>query len=155
MLPSAHPSPQPKRHLDRFSHFFAQLTAECPGMLFPLKIAPSHGGSVPRVIHGSLSPPEPTAETASQSVQTFLRSLRQSVNGHCPFGWGSAPHLIYMLPWAHPIHHSNGISIGSAVFAQITSECRRACRGIPSPSKLSIPMWRNWTPSNTWFLEST
>jgi len=28
MLPWAHPSPQPKQHLDRFSHF-AQLTAEC------------------------------------------------------------------------------------------------------------------------------
>jgi len=28
MLPWAHPSPNPKRHLDRFSRF-AQMTAEC------------------------------------------------------------------------------------------------------------------------------
>ena len=42
----ANPSPQPKPHLDRFSHF-AQRTAECrracqPGTSFPRKTAPSH-----------------------------------------------------------------------------------------------------------------
>jgi len=30
VLPSAHPSAQPKRQFDRFSRFFAQLTAESP-----------------------------------------------------------------------------------------------------------------------------
>jgi len=44
-LPCTYPSPQPKQHIDRFSHF-AQLAAvslACPGTSFPLKIAPSHG----------------------------------------------------------------------------------------------------------------
>jgi len=45
-----------KRHIDRFSRFpvFAQETAECMSLYtlqwdapFPLKIAPSHGGSGP------------------------------------------------------------------------------------------------------------
>jgi len=46
MVPWAHPSLRPKRHVDRFSRFFAQRTVECPITLqwadtfFP-KIAPS------------------------------------------------------------------------------------------------------------------
>jgi len=30
MLTSAHPTPQPKRQIEGFSRFFAQLKAECP-----------------------------------------------------------------------------------------------------------------------------
>jgi len=52
------------------------------------------------------------------------------------------------------VHNSNGISIGSAVFAQFTSECRWACRGIPFPSKLPLPIGI-CAPCNTWFLGST
>ena len=37
------------------------------------------------------------------------------------------------------VHNQNGISIGSAVFAQLKAECRRACPGIPSPSKSPHP----------------
>jgi len=134
MLPWAHPSLQPRWHLDLFSHFctahgsvssvmsrhvlspknlplrmgnwtpsntcflgptrvqkpngisigsavFARLTAKCrrafPGMPSPLTIAPSIRVSGPHLIHGSLSPPEPTAETASRSVQPFLHSSQQ------------------------------------------------------------------------------
>jgi len=48
VLPSAHPSPQPKRQ-SISSAVFAQLKAESPYTLqwhapLPLKIAPSHGG---------------------------------------------------------------------------------------------------------------
>jgi len=62
------------------STVFAEMTVECPHTLqrdtsSPLKIAHSHGGSGPHLIHGSLSPPE----------------------------------------------SSNGISIGLAVFAGLTS----------------------------------
>jgi len=34
----------------------------------------------------------------------------------------------------------DGISIGSAVFAQLTSERRQTCQGMPFPSKLRLPM---------------
>jgi len=52
-----------------------------------------------------------------------------------------------------PAHNPNGISIGSAVFAQMTAEWPYTLQcGAPFPSKLSIPMGGIWTPSNTWFL---
>jgi len=37
----------------------------------PFKIAPSHGGSGPHLIHGSLGPPESSTQMASRSVQPF------------------------------------------------------------------------------------
>ena len=52
------------------------------------------------------------------------------------------------------VHNPNGISIGSAVFAQFTSECLRACRGTPFPK--NCPFSRGFvSPFNTWFLGST
>jgi len=63
VLPSAHPRPQPKRQIDRFSHFFAQMTAEYPYTLqgtapSSLKIAHFHGNLDPHLICGSLGQPE-------------------------------------------------------------------------------------------------
>jgi len=47
MIPQAHPSSQPKRHLNRFRRF-APLTVQFPYTFqwdaLPLKIASSHGG---------------------------------------------------------------------------------------------------------------
>jgi len=72
VLPLAHPSPQPKRQIDR-SASFAQLMAKCHqaclGMSFPLIIAPSHGWSAIHLIHASLSPPESINQMASRLVQ--------------------------------------------------------------------------------------
>ena len=56
-----HLTAHPKWHLDQFSHF---CTAHCrvslhftmAGPPLPLKIVPSHGGSAPSLIHGSLVP---------------------------------------------------------------------------------------------------
>jgi len=78
MIPWAHSSPQPKQHLDRFSHICTTHHRESlyftMGLPFPsLKIAPSHGWSGPHLIHGSLGPPESTTQTASRSVQPFLQ----------------------------------------------------------------------------------
>jgi len=58
-----------------------------------------------------------------------------------------------MFPWAHQVHNPNGISIGSAVFAQLTAKCRRACRDIPFPLKIS-PFSGGPGP-NLWFFGST
>jgi len=119
MLPSAHPSSQPKQHIDRFSHF-APLMAECcrtcPGISFPLKIASSHGD-------------------LDISSRHFLGPTR--------------------------VHNPNSISISSAALAQLTSECRQACPGMPfsptcpSLSTLLLPMDISGHPSSTWFLEPT
>ena len=80
VLPSAHPSPQPKQHLDRFSHFCPVHCRVSSCMFFPLKIAPSHRGI-----------------------------------------W------IAINTWFLELTIQYGISIGLAIFAQLTAECRRAC----------------------------
>jgi len=49
----------------------------------------------------------------------------------------------------------NGISIGSAVFAQMTAECRYTLQqDAPSPQNYQFP-WGIWSPSNTWFAGPT
>ena len=75
MTVRASPSPQSKRHHDRFS-CFCTGTTECSYTLqwdapFPLKIAPSYGGSGPHLIHG----PESSTKTASRLVQPFFAGL--------------------------------------------------------------------------------
>jgi len=46
----------------------------------------------------------------------------------------------------------NGISINSAIFAQITTQYPYTLQwDAPSPSKLPIPMGESGPPSNTWF----
>jgi len=65
------------------SAIFAQLTAKCgqacPGMSFPLIIAPSHGRSGPHLLHTSLGQTKSTIQMESQSVQPFLHRSRQSI----------------------------------------------------------------------------
>jgi len=41
---------------------------------------------------------------------------------NCPFSWGSGPNLTRFLGSIRA-HHPNGISIGSAVFVQMTADC--------------------------------
>jgi len=53
-------------------------------------------------------------------------------------------------------HNLNGISISSAVFAQMTAECPYTLqRDAPSPIKLPFPMGGCGPPSNTRFLGPT
>ena len=40
---------------------------------------------------------------------------------------------MHMLPWPTQVHNPNGTLIGSAIFAQLTAECRRACPGMTFP----------------------
>ena len=99
VLPLAHPSPQPKHQIDRFSRF---CTAQGRKSLVPIlyngrspEIVPTHGGSGRHLTHDSLGPSEPATRP-------------------------------------------NGISIGSAVFAQITAECPYALQwDATSPLKIT------------------
>ena len=55
-----------------------------------------------------------------------------------------APHLIHapLGPPESKIQIPNGVSIGSAVFAQLTAECPYTVQwSAHSPSKLALPMW--------------
>jgi len=80
------------------SAVFAQLTAECPYTLqwaapFPLKIAPSHGGSGPPPNTWFLQQPESSSQMPSRSVKPFLQGLllwqtnrpRYSVSNNRPY----------------------------------------------------------------------
>jgi len=69
----------------------AQLTAESRAILynrrpFPLKIAPSHGGSRPYLTDDSLDQSQPTIQTASRSGSAVFAQ----VTAECP----------YILQWA-------------------------------------------------------
>jgi len=57
-----------------FLHSSGQCHQACPGTSFFIKITPSHGVLDPHLIHGSLSPPKPTTQTASRLVQAFLHA---------------------------------------------------------------------------------
>jgi len=83
-LPSAHPSSQPKRQINRFSHFCT-----------------AHGRN------------------------SLYFTVGDSFPQNWPFSWGSGVWTSsdsWLLGpfWAH---NPNGISIGSAVFAQMTAKC--------------------------------
>jgi len=78
VIPWAHPSPQPKRHLDRFGRFCAddrRLSLYFTmGRTFPPQNCPFTWEAVdPHLIHGLLGPPESSTQTASLSVQPFLQ----------------------------------------------------------------------------------
>ena len=107
VLPSAHPSPQPKRQIDWFCRAHRQ-NAESPFTLqrvtLSQKNAPSHGGS---------GPPSNTL-------------LLGPIQAHNPIG----------------------ISIGSAVFAQMTAVCPYTLQwDAPFPSQNCPLPWGIWTPS--------
>jgi len=78
MSSTAHPSPQPKRHLDRFSRFRTgdrrlslHFTMERP---FPPENCPFSWGDLDsHLIHVSPGPREFATQTASRSVQPFLQ----------------------------------------------------------------------------------
>ena len=88
------------------------------------------------LIHGSLDPPETpesesTSQTASRSVQPFLHSSRQRVtmlyNGPslfllkiAPSHGGSGPLSNTWFLGPTQVRNPNGMSIGSAVFAELT-----------------------------------
>ena len=86
--------------------------------------------------HDALGPFEPTSQTESRSVQPFLHSSPHSVpilyNGTplsplilpLPMG-GSGPPSNTWFPGPTRVHNPNGISIGPAVFAWLTSVTER------------------------------
>jgi len=102
MLPSAHPSPQLKRHLDWFSRFckaHGRVSSACRSMSFPLQNCFFTRGSGSSSNTCFLCPPKSITQTASQSVQPFLHSSLQSdirralSPQNCHFPWGSGPRL--------------------------------------------------------------
>jgi len=151
VLPSAHPSPQPKWQIDRFSHFCTAHGRVSSGTLVP-------PGEYDWIL-ASFIPPESTVQMTNQSVQPFLHSWRQKVPilynvrpfpPKLPFAWGHLDHLIHdsLGYWAH---NTNSITIGSAVFTQVTAKCPCTLQWAPLSPKLPLPIARSGTPSNLFF----
>jgi len=154
LLPSAHPSPQPKRQIDRFSRFCAAHGRKPPyftmGDPFSKNCPFSWGDLGPHLIHDS-SRHNPNCITIASAI--FAQATVE-----CPYTlhWaplfpkiapshgGSWPHLIRYLG---PIraHKPNGISISSAVFAQMTAECPYTLHwDAPFPQNCPFP-WGIWS----------
>jgi len=134
MVPWAHPSPQPKRHLNQFGHFCTAHGRRSlyftVGAHFPEKLPLTMGRSGRHIIHHYLGPFIPTTQMASVSVQLFLHSSPQSVhilyNGRpfppsklpLPMEGSGPPSNTWFLG---RVLNPNGISTCSAVFAGLTS----------------------------------
>jgi len=78
----------------------------------------------PYLIHDSLGPSEPITCKRHIDWSSRFCTAHRSVPLHwaalpiCPILWGIWTH---MVPWARPNPQPNGISIGSAVFAGLTT----------------------------------
>jgi len=117
VLPSTHPSPQPKRQISRFSCFCTAHGRKSlyftMGDPFP-EIAPSHGGSEPP--SNSLFPglSEPTTQRASRPVLHAVFAQMTAVSLYFTVGrpvislkiaasyGGIWTPIQYMVPWDHP-----------------------------------------------------
>ena len=78
MIPTAHPTPQPKRYPYRFSRLCTDdrrvsLYFTTGRLFFPQNFPLPIGGLDPHLIHGFPGPPKSSTQTASRSVQPFLR----------------------------------------------------------------------------------
>ena len=121
VLPSAHPSPQSKRQIDRFSsscsaHGRMSLYTY-NGFFFPTKLPIQWGSGLPSNTWFT-GPTESSTQTASQSVQPLLLRRPHSVNilynwtplpsSKLPPSMGDLnPHLI-MVSWANPSPQPKG-----------------------------------------------
>jgi len=157
VLPSAHPVHNPNGK-SIGSALFAQLTAESPYTLkraLPPKLPLLVGELDPRLIHDSLSHTEPKVQTASRSVHLFSHRWPHSV----PILYSGGPFAAKLpIPtgiWAPsntrflgPIraHKSNGISIGSSVFAQMTAVSLYFTMGRPFPPQNCPFPWGDLEP---------
>jgi len=137
VLPSAHPSPEPKRQIDRFSRFCTAHGRKClyftMGDPFPKNCPFPCGYRDPRLFHDSLRQTKPTVQTAF----TIGSAIFAEVTAECPYTLQCEPLSPKIAPshggsgppcktrFLGPIraHRPNAISISSAVFAQMTAEC--------------------------------
>jgi len=129
VLPSAHLSPQPKRQIDQFSRFCTAHRRKSlyftMGAPFP-RIAPSHGGIWTPSHTIPWDHPSPQPKWHLDQLSYFLHRLPQCLwcpfsPQNCPFPWGSGPPSNTWFPAPTRVLNANGISIGSAVFAGLTS----------------------------------
>jgi len=130
-VPLALSSSQPKRQIDRFSHFCINHGRKSlcftMGDPFPQNCPISWRDLQPHLTHDSLSPFKPSTQ-ACQSVQPFDHRVSVYFTIGCPFPpqnwpfpWVSGPPSNTWFPGPTQVLNPNGSSISSAVFAGLTS----------------------------------
>jgi len=99
---------------------------------------------------------ERRSDGCSEDCRCYLMAQTTPTPENCPFPlrdlspsntWFRGPQF----------RSSNGISIGSAIFAQLTVECPITlhCAATSPPKKLPLPLRGSGPPSNTWYLRPT
>jgi len=126
----------------------------------------SHGDLNLHLIHASLGSPESIyTKRHLDRFSRFCTDHARVSSGICrgmlfplrlPIPMGRLDLMQYTVWFIEPTgaHNPNGISIGSAVFAQLTAHCRRARLDMSFPLKIALRMGI-WTPSNKCFLGFT
>jgi len=132
VLPLAHPSTQPKWQIDRFSCFFtAHGRKKVPklnnGRPFPSILPLLMGHLDPNLIHDSLTHNRngitigSTVFAQVTTVSLYITMGRPFLPQNCPFQWGDLDPIYRWFPGPTQVLNPNGISIGSAIFARLTS----------------------------------
>jgi len=94
--------------------------------------------------------PQSTTQTANRSVQPFLHRSRKIVVGQIGATWWIRLNLcILRSTW---VHNQDRKSIGSAVFAQLTTESAYTLQLAPLSTRIAPSHEGIWTP---WFLGPT
>jgi len=97
----AHPSPQPKRHLDRFSRFCTDVPILYNGTPLSPQTCPFPSGSGPSLIHDFLAHPSPQPKRHLDWFNRFCRAivwLDRPTNIHTDRGQTGRKPLRWMSP---------------------------------------------------------
>jgi len=134
VLPSAHPSPQPKRQIDRFSRFCTahdRVSILYNRRPFPPKLPLLVGGFGPHLtrVLGPIQAHNPNGISIGSAVFTRMTAeCPYTLQWDAPFPLkiapshgGSGPPSNTWFPGPTRILSPNRISIGSAIFAGLTS----------------------------------
>jgi len=137
MVPLAHPSPQPKQHLEQFSRFCTAQGRESLyfTMAFPLKLPLPIGDLNPHLTHDSVDPRESSTQMASQSVQPFLQ------------GWllWQSDHTAHSVTLGHICIHSTAMWPKNGSHEQCWSVLLHLFQGgNPFDGVVSYPEARTW-----------
>jgi len=113
----------------------------------------------PRLIHGSLGPPEYSTQTAARSVQPFLHSSQQSV----PVLYNRLSFPFFGVSGAHLIHDSLGLSESTTQkaswllqqFLYSKRQCSYTLQWTTHPPQNCLFPWGSGPPSSMCFLWPT
>jgi len=155
VLPSANPTPQPKRKIDRFSHFCAGhgcRWADWRHLVNTIELVHPSAYSSPqrkRQIDRCSRFAQLTAENA-YTLQWLPLSTRITL----PM-WDLDPHLTWFLwPKCEPTTQTAARSVQSLLHRWPQSDPVLNNGSPVSPENCQFP-WGIWTPCNTWFIGPT